>query len=307
MSFSHRLVFAAALAAAVGTGACLAACTGAGSGATAGTLRDDYGDPIALQAHPRRIVSLNPTTTEALFAMGASAHLIGRSHWDAWPDSARLIPDLGDAIRPNVEAILAAHPDLVILYASLDNRAAAQRLRAARVNTLAFKIDRVAEFDQTVRLIGRVIGDSARAAWVADSVRNTLRRVRAATAELPHPTVVWPFAYRPVMVVGGGSYMSELLEIAGGRNIYSDLQHPSPVVTLEDVVRRNPDYVIRSIDAAQSVTQPKALDPAWMAVPAVRAGRVLSAQASLVARPSVQMGEGAVSLARLLHPGIQIP
>jgi ABC-type Fe3+-hydroxamate transport system substrate-binding protein len=288
LRFSHRLI--------VGIGLAAIACTSSRDTAGSGVLRDDYGDPIVMGASPRRIVSLNPTTTEALFAMGASAHLIGRSHWDAWPDSARRIPDLGDALRPNVEAVLAAHPDLVIVYASLDNRAATQRLRAAGVNTVAFKIDRLADFDRTTRLLGRVIGDSARAAWVADSVRSTITRVRVATARLEHPTVIWPFSYRPVMVVGGGSFMSELLDVAGGRNIYGDLPQPSPVVTLEDVVRRNPDYVIRSIDVTQSVTQPQALDPAWTALAAVRMGRVISAPAELVARPSVRLGEAAVAL-----------
>jgi ABC-type Fe3+-hydroxamate transport system substrate-binding protein len=275
--------------------------------AQSAALRDDYGNPIAIEGRPQRIVSLNPTTTEVLFAMGASKRLVGRSHWDAWPHSALSIPDLGNALRPNVEAILAARPDLVILYASLDNRAAMQRLLAAGVNVIGFKIDRLAEFDRVTRIIGCIIGDTVRGGQVADSVKRTITRVRAATASLERPTVVWPFSYRPVMVVGGGSFMSELLDVAGARNIYADLPQPTPVVTLEDVVRRNPRYVIRSIDMAQSVTQPAAIDPAWSAVPAIRMGRLVSAPAELVARPSVRLGEAAVALAKLLHPGISLP
>jgi ABC-type Fe3+-hydroxamate transport system substrate-binding protein len=267
---------------------------------------DDYGDTIPRGLHPTRIVSLNPTTTETLFAMGESARLIGRSHWDAWPDSALRVPDLGNALRPNVEAIIAARPDLVILYASADNRAAAQRLRQAGVATLSFKIDQIETFDHATRIIGRVLGDSARGDAVADSVRHTLDRVRDATRGLNHPTVIWPFAYRPVMVVGGGSFMTQLLDIAGARNIYAELHDPSPVVTLEDVVRRNPYYLIRSVDREQAVTQPRTIDPAWQAVPAVREGRVVTAPAELVARPSVRLGEAAITLARLLHPGLDI-
>jgi ABC-type Fe3+-hydroxamate transport system substrate-binding protein len=152
--------------------------------------------------------------------------------------------------------------------------------------------------------LGRVIGDSARGFAVADSVKRTLDRVRAATKNLPHPTVVWPFAYRPVMVVGGGSFMTQLLDIAGVRNVYADQRDPSPVVTLEDVVQRNPDYLIRSVDNTQQFTQPKDIDPAWRSVPAVRDGRLLTAPAELVSRPSVRLGEAAVVLATLLHPGL---
>jgi ABC-type Fe3+-hydroxamate transport system substrate-binding protein len=223
-----------------------------------------------------------------------------------WPDSALRVPDLGNALRPNVEAVIAAHPDLVLLYASVDNRPASLRLQAAGIRTLSFKIDRVEEFDRVTRILGRVLGDSARGAVVADSVKRTLDRIRAVTAHLEHPTVVWPFAYRPVMIVGGGSFMTQLVEIAGGRNIYADLHDASPIVTLEDVVLRNPDYLIRSVDREQEVTQPRKIDPAWQAVPAVRAGKVVTAPAELVARPSVRMGEAVVVLARLLHPGLSI-
>lgn len=261
---------------------------------------DDYGDTVRPTVRPTRIISLNPTTTEILFAIGAGSRVIGRSHWDEWPDSARLIPDLGNGIRPNVEAIVSARPDLVIVYASVDNQPVVHRLHAAGIATLSLKTDLIADFDRTTRMLGRVLGDTMRATRVADSVHATLDRVRAATASLPHPRVVWPFMYRPVMVVGGGSYLTELLAIAGATNIYGSLKEPSPIVTLEDVVRHNPDYVLRSADAAQ--TGP--IDAAWRAVPAVRAGHVLVTRTDLVGRPSVQLGMAAVHLATVLHPGI---
>ena len=88
---------------------------------------DDFGRPILFSLHPKRVVSLNPTTTETIFAIGAGSLLIGRSHWDEWPAAAKSVPDMGDGISPNVEVVVAAHPDLVILYASEDNRAAAER------------------------------------------------------------------------------------------------------------------------------------------------------------------------------------
>ncbi|HEX8943828.1 MAG TPA: ABC transporter substrate-binding protein, partial [Gemmatimonadaceae bacterium] len=82
------------------------------------TLRDHYGTPIAIGRAPRRIVSLNPATTEILFAIGAGPRLVGRSQYDVFPDSAKLVPSVGAALRPNIEAVLATHPDLVVLYAS---------------------------------------------------------------------------------------------------------------------------------------------------------------------------------------------
>src|SRR6266850_5169590 len=112
----------------------------------ASQLRDDFGQTITFDSAPKRIVSLNPTTTEIIFAIGAGSRLVGRTHWDSWPDSARFIPDIGDALRPNIEAVLNAHPDLVILYASSDNRPAADRLRKAGIPTIVLRVDSIAQF-----------------------------------------------------------------------------------------------------------------------------------------------------------------
>jgi iron complex transport system substrate-binding protein len=261
--------------------------------------RDDFGVEIAIGKPPARIVSLNPTTTELLFAIGASARLVGRSQWDVFPDSARLIPDVGQALRPNVEAIIDVHPDLVLLYASADNRTAYDRLRQAGIQTVAFKIDSIAHFERDTRLIGRLTGDSARAYAVVDSVHATLERVRAATASLQRPSVFIHAWDRPIIAIGGGSFLSQLLDIAGGRNIYSDIAGPSATVTLEDVVQRNPDFVF-----ASPVSAPKMRSSAsWRTVPAIRDGHLLVYDTVLVGRPSVLLGAAAVSMANLLHPG----
>jgi iron complex transport system substrate-binding protein len=266
----------------------------------AGPAVDDFGDSIRVSPPARRIVSLIPATTEILFAIGAGDRLVGRTHWDRWPDSATLVPDLGDGIRPNVEAVLAARPDLVVLYGSDDNRAAAERLRDAGVRTLALRVDSIAEFRRVTRLLGLMVGDSARGAAVVDSVDATMERVRAATRGRPRPTVFIRSWKTPLLTIGGGSFMTELLDIAGARNVYGELSAPSPQVTLEDVVRRDPDLVLASPEGRADILA----DPTWRGVRAVREGRVLAFDYELVARPSVRLGEAAVALARLLHPGI---
>jgi ABC-type Fe3+-hydroxamate transport system substrate-binding protein len=250
-------------------------------------------------APPHRIVSLNPTTTEILFAIGAGHRLAGRSQYDVFPDSATRVPSLGVALRPNIEAVMAVHPDLVILYASNDNRTAFDRLRAAGIAVAAFKIDSIEQFERDTRLLGRLTGDSARASALVDTVAATLARVRAATAGLPRPTVFIPTWDHPIIAIGGGSFMSELVDIAGARNIYADMPGPSGTVTLEDVVRRNPDLVITSPISAANMRS----SAAWRTVGAVRAGRVLAYDTLLVSRPSVTLGAAARSLAELIHPG----
>lgn len=264
-------------------------------------LTDDFGDTIVVRETPTRIVSLNPTTTEIVFAIGAGDRLVGRTHWDLYPGAAARVPDLGTGIRPNVEVVLGARPDLVLLYASNDNRAAAKQLRQAGVNTLSLKIDHISDFHRGVRLIGILLGDSARGAAASDSVARTLERVRQQTAPLPKPTVFWHIWDAPLITIGGGSYMNELITIAGGTNVYGDMAAPSPTVGIEDVLHRNPSYIIAGPEGAAKIKA----DVRWSALPAVKQGRILVVDTTIVGRPSVRLGEAAWNIASLLHPDLR--
>jgi iron complex transport system substrate-binding protein len=267
---------------------------------TATPVIDDFGDTLTIDAAATRIVSLNPTTTEILFAIGAGSKLVGRTKWDSWPDSAKLVPDVGDALRPNVEAVLAKKPDLVLLYASNDNRTAAMQLRAAGVRVASFKVDSIAEFERSTLLIGRLTGSEDRAKNVVDSVRATLERVRAATAPLPKTTVFYHTWEKPIITIGAHSFLNELVEIAGGKNVYGDVLAVSPIVTMEDIVSRNPQVILVGPPADTRMLASRA----WRVVPAVKNRRVFAYDTNIVGRPSVTLGMAAVNLANLLHPGV---
>ena len=277
-----------------------AACTGeraAVKHASTDRVVDDFGDTVEI-APAARIASLSPTTTELLFAIGAGARVVGRTSYDEWPAEAKRVPDLGPGIRPNVEAILAVHPDLVVLYAANDNRDAARALRAAGVRTIGLKVDRIADFRRATSLLGAVAGDSAGAQAVNDSVQRTLDRVRAATAQLRHPRVAWQLWDTPLLVLGSGSYQHELVEIAGAKNVYGDNAKPNMQTSLEDLMRRDPDVILTDSSRASAIRR----SPRWRGVRAVREGHVLAVDDETSSRASVKLGMAAVSLARLLHP-----
>lgn len=267
---------------------------------------DDFGAPLPTDARfAKRVVSLNPAATEVIFAIGADSLLVGRSAWDEYPAAAKNVPSVGDGIRPNVEAVVKAKPTLVVLYASAENRAAAQTLNALGIRTLTLRVDHIAQFVSLTTRLGVALNASARARIVVDSVQRTLSAVRAVTRTAQRPRVVWPVAERPVMVVGRGSFLDELIEIAGGTNAFHDLIAPSPIVSLEEVVRRRPDVIIASPHTQESLKS----RAEWLAVPAVRDGRFATDDPAFTGRPSVVLGTGAVVLARALHPELasQLP
>ena len=268
--------------------------------AASSAVVDDFGDTLRMASAPRRIVSLNPTTTELLFAIGAGARVVGRTTYDIFPAEVRAVPDLGPGLRPNVEAVLAAHPDLVLLYASADNRDAARRLRASGVATAAYRIDRIADMVRVTRILGRLAGDTSAARRTVDSVSATLERVRRATAALPHPSVFWPLWESPLLSVGGGSFLNELLEIAGGRNVFGDLPQPSPAVAFEELLRRDPDVIVASAASNQRF----AATDRFQTLRAIREHHVVVVDSTIATGPSARVGASAVSLARALHPGV---
>jgi iron complex transport system substrate-binding protein len=260
---------------------------------------DDFGSPFPSDtAVSARVVSLVPAATEIIFAIGRGNRLIGRTTWDLFPDSAKLIANMGDGIRPNVEVVLAAKPTLVVLYASTDNRAAADAFKRAGVPVVAIKVDRISDFERLTRQLGATLGVSDRAATVVDSVKATLEKVRTAVQGSERPSVVWPLYDAPVYVVGKGSFLSELLEIAGGTNVFADMEKPSPEVTIEEIAHRNPQLVMTTPSGSMRMLSA----PTWQSVRAVREKKVVLVDTILVTRPTVTLGMAAVSLARLLHP-----
>ena len=202
------------------------------------------------------------------------------------------------ADHPNIEVVLAARPTLVVLYASMENHTAANAFAKAGISVMTIRVDRIADFERLTRQLGVVLNARDRAATVIDSVQRTLARVRAAVGNAKRPTVVWPLYDSPVYVVGRGSFIAELLDIAGAVNVFSDLAQPSPEVTVEEIAHRDPQFVLTS-PAIQTRMQ---ASPKWQSVPAVRSRRMLVVDTLLVGRPTVTLGMAALSLAKLLHP-----
>ncbi|MBI2408026.1 MAG: ABC transporter substrate-binding protein [Gemmatimonadetes bacterium] len=265
------------------------------AGVVGAPIIDDFGDTLRLRGPAQRVVSLNPVMSEAMFALRAESRLVGRSRWDAAPAEIVRVASVGDGLQPNVEAVLAARPDLVVLYAADANRAAAAAFRRAGVQTLTLRTDRIEDFARNLRALGVALGDSIAARTVADSVAASLAAVPPLAGAKP-VSVYWHAWDAPVITIGAGSYLHELITRIGARNVFGDLAAPSPQVTLESVAQRNPDYVLAGPQTAPKLRA----DPRWRTVAAVRAGRVLVFDTTLIGRPGVRMGEAARSLRALI-------
>lgn len=242
---------------------------------------DDAGDSVAVRAPAHRVVSLIPATTELLFAIGAGDAVVGRSTWCDYPAAAARVPNLGDGINPNVEAILAARPDLVVLYNSVQHAAVSARLRGLGIPTLRMNTDRLADVDRIGRLLGRLTGRSGSADSLAAAFDTALASATVTPREGHRPTVLLLVWEQPPMTIGRGSFLNELVERAGGANLFGDVAVSAGPVSIEAVASRDPDFIFTTTDGPSSFAR----RPEWQVVRAVREHRFLRVTGSEFNRP----------------------
>jgi ABC-type Fe3+-hydroxamate transport system substrate-binding protein len=226
-------------------------------------------------------VSLIPATTELLFAIGAGDGVVGRTVWCEYPAEALSVPAVGDGMVPNIEAVVARQPDLVVLYLSSQNAQAAQKLRELGIAALQVRTDQLADVPRVGRMLGRLTGHAEGADSMARAFSDSLEAVTVHSPSHPVRAFVLVWA-DPPMTVGAGSYLSELVERAGGENIYGDLPASSGQISVESAVERNPDVVLVLGKSSPAFAR----RPEWQAVPAVREQRFVFADGTEFGQPS---------------------
>ena len=249
--------------------------------AVRGGVVDDAGDTVAVAGRPHRVVSLIPATTELLFAIGAGGAVVGRTEWCDYPPAAATVPNLGDGIAPNVEAILAARPDLVLLYNSAQNAAVAARLRGLGIPTLRLNTDKLADVDRIGRLLGRITGHAEAADSMAAVFDTALANATLASTGT-RPKVLLLVWEQPPMTIGRGSFLDDLVRRAGGVNLFEDVSSSAGTVSIEAVAARDPDLILTTTDGPVAF----ASRPEWQVVRAVRERRFLPVTGSEFNRPS---------------------
>jgi ABC-type Fe3+-hydroxamate transport system substrate-binding protein len=283
-ALAHRFVATVVMAAA-------AACDRAPAGGGLQVV-DDAGDTVALARPAERVVSLAPAFTELLFALGAGDRVVGRTEWCDWPAAALAVPSVGDGLAPNVEAIVARRPDLVLVYRSGANGEAVARLRALGIPVAQFRPDGLGDFGRSAIGVGQLLGLPDSAAALVARLEAGLASARVEPPREPLRVVVVA-GDSPPIVIGRGSYLSELVQLAGAGNAFADVPGGSAVVSLEAIAARDPDLVV-VLGAAPPAAFRR---PEWRVVRAVREGRVVVLDGSAYGRPSPRSPDAARALA----------
>jgi iron complex transport system substrate-binding protein len=259
-------------------------------------------------ARPSRIVSLIPAVTEMLFAIGAGEQVVGVSSFDRYPPAVEKLQRVGALLDPDLERILALRPDLVVVYSSqADLR---QQLERGKIPAFVYSHAGLPDITITMRQLGGRVRRAREAEAAAKALEADLDDIRRRTAGRAKPRVLVVFGREPgslrgIYASGGVGFVHDMLEVAGGANIFDDIERQSVQATTELILARRPDVIVELRGARPTDAEARAMRADWralQAVPAVRNDRVYVIADERTVVPGPRVAEGTRLLAAALHP-----
>jgi iron complex transport system substrate-binding protein len=266
---------------------------------------------LSAQQMPRRIVSLVPAVTEMLFSVGAGPQVVAVSSFDAYPPEVKQLPRVGALLDPNVERILSLKPDLVVVYGSQTDLK--QQLARASIPIFDYRHAGLADVSTTIRTLGERTGHAVQAGEVVNGIQQGLADIRKRVGDRPRPRVLLVFgrdagALRGIYASGGTGFLDDMLRVAGGDNVFADIQREAVEASTELILSRRPD-VILEIRTSDNPVTPATLPTevaVWRAlpsVPAVRNDRVQFVTDDRIVVPGPRVVDGTRAIAQAIHPG----
>jgi len=261
---------------------------------------------------PKRIVSTAPSITELLYALGLGDRVVGVDRFSRFPPEALRKPKIGDYANPNLEAIAALRPDLVII--PVNPVKLADRLAVLRLKVLEIDQESLAKLYESFRVIGQATGTDTQAAKLGATVRTQLEAVRARAAGLKRTRMMFVVGRTPnrldgLIVVGQASYLNEIIALAGGENVFRDAVASYPGVSLEEVLARNPDVIVDMGDMSDTVgvteEHKREVTSLWerlSSVAAVKQHRVYAVASDMYVEPGPRVVDAAKAFLEMLHP-----
>jgi iron complex transport system substrate-binding protein len=273
-------------------------------------MTDDLNRTVALTGPAQRVVSLAPSNTEILFAIGAGAQVIGRDETSDYPAQALSLPTIGGYGGFNLEAIVALHPDLVLAQGGGFN---SPELVSAleKLGLTVYVLPNPSTLEDmyaNLETVARLTAHEPETATLVESLKGRVAAVDAKILPISYgPTVYYELdATDPTKpyTAGPGSFIDLLITRAGGINIGAGLQGQWAQISLEQLVLANPAIILLG-DAAYGETPGKVSQrPGWETLAAIQSGQVFPFDDNLVSRPGPRLVDGLEALARLLHPGV---
>jgi iron complex transport system substrate-binding protein len=273
------------------------------------TITDDLGRKVQIDKLPQRIVSLAPSNTEIVYALGLEDKLVGTTDYDDYPEAAKSKPRVSSYTTPDLEKVVAVQPDL-ILAESIDEKTALPAMEQLGLTVIVTSATSIDTILNDIKMIGEINGKSQEAAALVDSLNARIQAVVSKTDTLTpeqRPRVLYVIWNDPIWTMGGNTYTDDLISKAGGVNIFSKDFEKSRIVSLESIIEKDPQVILVSGMATSKdmIYNGIMKDSRLSGVSAISNNRVYKiSDANLTERPGPRIVDGLEEVARLLHPEI---
>lgn len=258
---------------------------------------DLFGRQLKWPAMPRRIVSLSPATTEMLFAIGAQQQLIGVTADCNYPPQARSKKSVGRFGAVQLETLVKLQPDLILVTA--DMQKVLTPLKRLQVPVLGFSSTGVGQISSNLKTLGAVVGHPAEGLKAAQAMQTRLAKIRAKIPKGPTPSVFYLLWDQPLISAGPQSFIGDVLKLAGARNVVPQVQAPFPHISLEHLLKANPEVLILPESVA---TRVKLNRSPFDQLTAVKQKRILLINDDLISRPAPRVLDALAHIVNFLYP-----
>lgn len=266
------------------------------------TTRDMLGRPVTLAAPATRIVSLVPSVTEILFALGAEDRLVGVTDFCDYPPAARQKPSVGGMVSPNLEVLVSRKPDLVVATTEGTREETVAQLGRLRIPTYLVVAHRVTDVTALVSHLGELTGRRAAADALRTRIEQRVDAVRRAVAPYRRPRVLYVLWPEPLIVPGRDALVTELIRLAGGESISAGDGDSYPRYSLEAAVAKAPEVILLANHGANTGPIDRERWQRLSELPAIRTGRLHQVEGNLLHRYGPRVVDGLEQLARVIHP-----
>lgn len=258
---------------------------------------------------PQRIITIAPNSAEIICALGACDRIVAVTKYCRYPSELRKRPLIGGFIDPDLERIVALRPDLVVLRGRSEAVESLCKQRGIRI--YQDDTQTLAEIEQTTMDFGRMLGREKRATEIVKQMRERIRSIRKRVSGRDKPRVFLTYARQPdrlanLLTAGPGTFLYEMIEIAGGVNVFADLEMRYPQVSLEAILAKRPDVVIELVPEVELTPElERSMRAQWRAlgpIPAVKHDRIYFLTDDHALIPSPRQVEIIDKVSRILHP-----
>jgi len=268
--------------------------------AAARTVTDELGRTVNVPDHPHRLICLAPSLADDVYALGAGADVIAVSDYTKYPPETQKKPSIGLPLSPSMETIVAMHPDLVLGTADTNLSETIKQLERLNIPVFVVNPRGLQGIYKSLESLGKVLVYEAAAKNLVASLQRREAAIRRRVAGKPAVNLLMPIWYDPIMTIGRYAYINELIELAGGHSVTSDIPQEWPQISLEAVIARAPEALLLVRGSAMSMD--KIVDrPGWQALPALRNHRVYYV-GEQIEYPSPVAFDALEELAKELHP-----